>query len=109
MDPKGTQADHPAADPAPPVRLIWPLAWWPAEDRMLWQRARQGQGPDGRDNPAAGWRARTAAKYADGYGRYLSPGWPGPACCWRRRADRRASPRSGLPTTRSCSRRASRR
>jgi integrase/recombinase XerD len=72
MDTTGAPADNTAAGPAPPTRLIWPLAWWPAEDRMLWQRARQGQGPEGRDNPAAGWRARTAAKYAGGYGRYLS-------------------------------------
>ena len=52
--------------------MIWPVALWPAEDRRIWLRSRLGKGLEGRDNPAAGWHARTADKNEDGYGRYLS-------------------------------------
>lgn len=52
--------------------LIWPVTLWPAEDRRIWVRSRLGKGPEGHDNPAAGWCGRTAKKNEDGYGRYLS-------------------------------------
>ena len=54
------------------VRLIWPLPLWPPLDRQLWVQACSGDGPDGLENPAAGWRDRTLKKNEDGYGRYLS-------------------------------------
>src|SRR5271166_6878398 len=53
-------------------RLIWPVALWPPADRQLWVQARNGDGPEGLDNPAVGWSDRTLKKNEDGYGRYLS-------------------------------------
>jgi len=53
-------------------RLIWPPRLWPAPDRLVWDKALKGKGPDGFNNPATGWRPRTAKKNEDGYGRYLS-------------------------------------
>jgi hypothetical protein len=52
--------------------MIWPVALWPEKDRRIWLRSRLGKGLEGRDNPAAGWNARTAKKNEDGYGRYLA-------------------------------------
>jgi hypothetical protein len=52
--------------------LIWPVTLWPAEDSRIWVRSRVGKGPEGHDNPAAGWCGRTAKKNEDGYGQYLS-------------------------------------
>ncbi|WP_428394426.1 hypothetical protein [Lichenicoccus sp.] len=54
------------------TKLIWPVAAWPDEEQAAWGRARQGRGLEGLDNPAAGWRDRTARKNEDGYGRYLA-------------------------------------
>ena len=61
-----------AVTPALPSLLIWPPSRWPAPDKELWRIAQAGHGPDGPDNPAAGWRPRTLEKNEDGYGRYLS-------------------------------------
>src|SRR5450759_3424952 len=54
------------------ARLIWSVPLWPADDRRVWLQARAGKGPEGRDNPAVGWRDRTLEKNEDGYGAYLS-------------------------------------
>ena len=52
--------------------MIWPVALWPAEDRLDWTRTRLGKGLDGRDNIAVGWSEPTTKKNEDGYGRYLA-------------------------------------
>ena len=64
-----------SAAPSPDVapRVILPLDQWPADDRCLWQRCRDGYGPYGIDNRAARWGARRCKIVEDGYGRFL--GW----------------------------------
>ena len=54
------------------ARMIWRLPLWPTQDRLIWERAVAGSGPEGLDNPAYGWRPRTIRKNEDAYGQYLS-------------------------------------
>lgn len=64
-----------SAAPRPGVgpRVILPLDQWPADDRCLWLRCRDGHGPYGTDNKSARWGTRRRKIVEDGYGRFL--GW----------------------------------
>jgi hypothetical protein len=54
------------------TRLIWPPSVWPATDRDIWFRARNGHGPMKHDNPAFRWSGPTIKNHENGYGRFLS-------------------------------------
>ena len=69
MSPEVAAPEHETSERG---RLMWPLALWPADDRLIWTQARLGRGPEGRDNPAVGWSDRTWGNSANGYGRYLA-------------------------------------
>jgi hypothetical protein len=54
------------------ARQCRPLEAWPPGDRSAWVAALAPRGPLDDAGPAADWAPRSAAKYATGYGRWLS-------------------------------------
>lgn len=53
-------------------RRILPVEQWPPTDKVLWQACRDGTGPGGLDNRAAGWSSRRRDIVEDAWGRFLA-------------------------------------